>query len=58
LTKSRREAAAALRRALRLLKAGLVDTRSLIEARYPLDDALQAVRRAQERGALKVLLDF
>lgn len=43
--------------ALRLLEAGLVDVESLVEARYPLDDALQAVDHAARRGALKVLLE-
>lgn len=44
--------------ALRLLESGLVDVESLIEARYPLDDALKAVEHAGQKGALKVLLDF
>lgn len=44
--------------ALRLLEAGLVDVESLIEARYPLDDALKAVEHAGQKGALKVLFDF
>lgn len=44
--------------ALRLLAARLVDVEALIEARYPLDEALSAVRHAGQRGALKVLLDF
>jgi len=44
--------------ALRLLERGLVDVESLIEARYSFDDALQAMEHAQQRGALKVLLDF
>lgn len=44
--------------ALRLLERGLVDVESLIEARYPFEDALQAMEHAQQRGALKVLLDF
>ncbi len=43
--------------ALRLLSAGLVDVESLVEARYPLDDALQAFEHATRRGALKVLLE-
>lgn len=43
--------------ALRLLDAGLIDVESMIEASYPLDDALQAVDHASRRGALKVLLD-
>jgi len=44
--------------ALRLLKAGLVDVNSLVEARYSLDDALTAVEHAGQKGVLKVLLDF
>ena len=44
--------------ALRLLQAGLVDVESLIEARYPFDDVIQAVQHAGERGVLKVLLEF
>lgn len=44
--------------ALRLLKAGLVDVESLIEARYPFAEAMQAVQHASEKGALKILLDF
>lgn len=44
--------------ALRLLKARLIDTESLIEARYPFDAALRAMQHAGETGALKVLLDF
>ncbi len=44
--------------ALRLLEAGLVDVKSLIEARYNLDEALMAVEHAGQKGVLKVLLDF
>lgn len=44
--------------ALRLLSAGLVDVKSLIEARYPIDDALTAFTYAQGRGVMKVLVDF
>lgn len=44
--------------ALRLLKAGLIDTQSLIEARYPFDRALDAMAHAAEKGALKVLLEL
>ena len=42
--------------ALRLLERGLVDVRSLIHARYPLQDGLAAFEKAQEPGVLKVLL--
>ncbi|MBC7869550.1 MAG: alcohol dehydrogenase, partial [Chitinophagaceae bacterium] len=44
--------------ALRLLERDLIDVGSLIEARYPFDEALTAMQRAGERGALKVILDF
>lgn len=44
--------------ALRLLRAGLVDVESLIEARYSLDDAPLALAHAAQQGALKVLLDI
>jgi threonine dehydrogenase-like Zn-dependent dehydrogenase len=42
--------------ALRLLAQGLVDVTSLIEAEYPLDEALAAFEHAGRRGALKVLV--
>ncbi|NLE49795.1 MAG: zinc-binding dehydrogenase, partial [Chloroflexi bacterium] len=42
--------------ALRLLSDGLVDPRPMIEARYPLADAEQALARAAQPGTLKVLL--
>jgi threonine dehydrogenase-like Zn-dependent dehydrogenase len=44
--------------ALRLLKAKLVDVKSLIEARYNLNDGLAAMEYAAEKGVLKVLLEF
>lgn len=44
--------------ALRLLRNGLVDVESLIDARYPFDAALEAVEHAAQPGMLKVLLDF
>jgi threonine dehydrogenase-like Zn-dependent dehydrogenase len=42
--------------ALRLLSQGLIDVTSLIEAEYPLADALAAFEHAGRRGALKVLV--
>jgi threonine dehydrogenase-like Zn-dependent dehydrogenase len=42
--------------ALRLLAQELVDVTSLIEAEYPLDQALAAFEHAGRRGALKVLV--
>jgi threonine dehydrogenase-like Zn-dependent dehydrogenase len=44
--------------ALRLLEAKLIDVIPLIEARYPMDSALEAFQFAQQKGALKVLLEF
>lgn len=44
--------------ALRLLQAGLIDVESLIMMRYPIEKALEAFSKAQEKGALKVLLEF
>jgi threonine dehydrogenase-like Zn-dependent dehydrogenase len=42
--------------ALRLLALGLVDVTSLIEAQYPVDEALAALEHARRRSALKVLV--
>jgi threonine dehydrogenase-like Zn-dependent dehydrogenase len=44
--------------ALKLLAEGLVDVASLIEARYSIDDAIEAFDHAAKPGVLKVLLDF
>lgn len=44
--------------ALRLLAAGMVDVLSLIERRYALDQVVEAMQYAGEKGALKVLLDI
>ncbi|HEY8233073.1 MAG TPA: alcohol dehydrogenase catalytic domain-containing protein [Vicinamibacteria bacterium] len=43
--------------ALELLAAGRVDPRALLEARYPLSEALAAFEHAARPGALKVLVD-
>ena len=43
--------------ALRLLEQGLVDVLPLIQARYPLSEALTAFEHAARPGTLKVLLD-
>jgi threonine dehydrogenase-like Zn-dependent dehydrogenase len=43
--------------ALRLLRHGLVDVESLIDARFALDDALSAIDFAAQPGVFKVLLD-
>jgi len=42
--------------ALRLLERGLVDPLPLIEAHFPLQQGVEALRRAAEPGRLKVLL--
>jgi len=44
--------------ALRLLEHRLVDVESLIEARYPLERALEAIAQAGQPGTLKVLLEM
>lgn len=44
-------------RALELLRTGAVDVSSLIDARYPLDRALEAFEHAGRRGTMKVLID-
>jgi alcohol dehydrogenase len=43
-------------KAIALLQSGKVDPRPLITRIYPLNDAQEAVRYAQERGVMKVLL--
>jgi threonine dehydrogenase-like Zn-dependent dehydrogenase len=44
-------------RAIDVLARGLVDPTPLVEARYPLDRALEAFHHAGRRGARKVLVD-
>jgi threonine dehydrogenase-like Zn-dependent dehydrogenase len=44
--------------ALRTLSQRLLDVRSLISARYPLDDGLAAFQQAEQRGVLKVLVSM
>ncbi len=44
--------------AIRLLAEGRVDVEPLIQARYPLSDAVAAFERAQQSGVLKVLLEM
>jgi threonine dehydrogenase-like Zn-dependent dehydrogenase len=44
--------------AIRLLAKGAVDVDSLIDARYPLDESMEAMAKASERGVLKVLLEI
>lgn len=44
--------------ALRLLARGLVDVESMIEARYPLEEGVNAMEHAMQKGALKILLDI
>jgi threonine dehydrogenase-like Zn-dependent dehydrogenase len=42
--------------AIRLLAQGLVDVLPLVEAEFPLDEAIAAMDHAQRRGALKILV--
>lgn len=44
--------------ALRLLSLGLVDVLPLIEARYTMQDSVEAMAHAARPGALKILLDY
>lgn len=44
--------------ALRLLADGLIDTDSLIDARYSIEDGVRAMEHSARPGALKVLLSF
>lgn len=44
--------------AIRLLQQGLIQVQPLIQARYPLHDAVAALAHAQKRGVLKVLLEI
>ena len=44
--------------ALRLLQAGQVEVRSLIEAKFPLEGGLAALEMAGRRGVLKVLIEI
>lgn len=44
--------------ALQLLSQNAVDVQHLIHAHYPLEEALTAFERAQQRGVLKILLDI
>lgn len=43
--------------ALRMLAMGLVSVEPLIQARYPLDQGVMALKQASVRGTLKVLLE-
>jgi threonine dehydrogenase-like Zn-dependent dehydrogenase len=47
-----------LPKALEILAAGQINVQSLIDARYPLSEALSAFGHAQRRGTLKVLLEM
>ncbi len=44
--------------AIRLMAKGVVDVESLIDARYPLEESMEAMAKASERGVLKVLLEI
>jgi threonine dehydrogenase-like Zn-dependent dehydrogenase len=44
--------------ALRALQQHLIDVRSLISAHYPLEQGIEAFRKAEEKGILKVLISI
>ncbi|MBV7334015.1 alcohol dehydrogenase catalytic domain-containing protein [Chloroflexi bacterium TSY] len=44
--------------ALRLLRQGSIETDALIHARYPLHEGLAALKKAGEKGVVKVLLEI
>jgi threonine dehydrogenase-like Zn-dependent dehydrogenase len=44
--------------ALRLLTAGDIDVTSLIQARYSLDNAVEALAHAGRKGVLKALISM
>jgi threonine dehydrogenase-like Zn-dependent dehydrogenase len=44
--------------ALQVISQEQVDVKYLIQSHYPLDEAIAAFDRAQERGVLKVLLEI
>jgi threonine dehydrogenase-like Zn-dependent dehydrogenase len=44
--------------AIRLLERGIIDVESLIEAHYPITEAMRAFEHAAQRGVLKVVLDI
>jgi threonine dehydrogenase-like Zn-dependent dehydrogenase len=46
-----------MQRAIDVLASGAVDPRPLVEARYPLARADEALAHAGRRGALKILVD-
>jgi L-iditol 2-dehydrogenase len=45
-------------RAIELVSIGLVDVRSLVTHRFPLEDVLEAFRVAKRRDGLKVMIEF
>jgi L-iditol 2-dehydrogenase len=45
-------------RAIRLVEAGMIDVRSLVTHRFPLEQAAQAFAVAQKRDGLKVLVEL
>jgi L-iditol 2-dehydrogenase len=45
-------------RAIQLVERGMVDVRSLVTQRFPLEQAQQAFTRAQQREGLKIVIDI
>ena len=44
-------------RAIRLVEKGLVDVRSIVTARFPIDESNQAFKLANERQGLKIVIN-
>jgi len=44
-------------RAILLVEKGLVDIRSIVTARFPIDESLQAFKQANERQGLKIVIN-
>jgi L-iditol 2-dehydrogenase len=44
-------------RAVEMVSKGLVDVRSLVTHRFPLDQSVEAFRTAQRREGLKVIIE-
>jgi threonine dehydrogenase-like Zn-dependent dehydrogenase len=47
-----------MEKAVQMIACGKLDPSSLIDAQMSLDQGVEALRRAQEPGTIKVLIDF